>query len=101
MIALQHAYWLFGLLLAGIAWRSARDAANPRRWGTTAFWGLLALGFLIGERVPAWLMGLVVIAIALISGFGACASAGIRSGRRSSAATVLRASVTDCCCQPC
>ncbi|MCI1710133.1 MAG: DUF979 domain-containing protein [Chiayiivirga sp.] len=76
MIALQHAYWLFGLLLAGIAWRSARDAANPRRWGTTAFWGLLALGFLIGERVPAWLMGLVVIAIALISGFG-----GVRLGR--------------------
>lgn len=76
MIALQHAYWLFGLLLAGIAWRSARDAANPRRFRTAAFWGLLALSFLAGERLPAWFMGLVVVTIALISGLG-----GVRPGR--------------------
>lgn len=75
MITLQHVYWLFGLLLAGIAWRSTRDRANPRRAWTAAFWGLLALGFLIGERLPAWSMGLVVVALAAISGFG-----GVRQG---------------------
>ena len=75
MITLQHAYWLFGAMLAGIAWLSWRDGANPRRLWTGGFWALLALGFLVGERLPAWLMGLVVIAVATISGLG-----GVRLG---------------------
>ena len=75
MISLQHAYWLFGLLLAFITFRSALDRANPRRVWTAAFWGLLALTFLIGDRLPAAAMGGVVIAIALIAGLG-----GVRLG---------------------
>jgi uncharacterized membrane protein len=75
VITLQHAYWLFGLLLCGIAWRSASDRANPRRFWTAAFWGLLALAFLVGELVPAWSMGLVMVAVAAISGLG-----GVRLG---------------------
>ena len=75
MISLQHAYWLFGALLGGIAWRSWRDSANPRRLWTGMFWALLALGFLLGEHLPTWTMGLVVIAVATISGLG-----GVRLG---------------------
>jgi uncharacterized membrane protein len=76
VIALQHAYWLFGGLLAWIAWKSARDAANPRRWSTAAFWGLLALVFLVGERLPPMAVGAIVVAIAALSGLG-----GVRTGR--------------------
>jgi uncharacterized membrane protein len=75
MITLQHAYWLFGGLLAWIAWRSARDTANPRRYATAAFWGVLALGFLAGERLPAAAMGVAVVLIAALAGLG-----GVRQG---------------------
>jgi uncharacterized membrane protein len=75
VITLQHAYWLFGLMLAWVAWRGAQDRANPRRGWTAAFWGLIAIGFLIGERLPPVLVGAGVLAIALIAGLG-----GIRSG---------------------
>ena len=76
MIALQHAYWLFGGLLAWVAWNSLRDAANPRRYATAAFWGLLALVFLAGEHLPAVLVGAIVVAVALLAGAG-----GVRLGR--------------------
>jgi uncharacterized membrane protein len=76
VITLQHAYLLFGLLLAWVAVRSALDAANPRRLRTASFWGLIALGFLVGDRIPPVFVGLGVVAIALLAGFG-----GVRQGR--------------------
>jgi uncharacterized membrane protein len=75
MITLAHAYLLFGLLLAAVAVRSARDRANPRRVLTASFWGLIALGFLVGERLPSAVVGVGVIAIALLAGIG-----GVRQG---------------------
>ncbi len=75
MITLQHAYWLFGALLVWVALRSLRDRANPRRIWTALFWALLALGFLVGERLPAAAMGGGVVAIAMIAGLG-----GVRMG---------------------
>lgn len=76
MIELQWIYWLTGAYLASIAWRGLRDAGNPRRWSTGGFWALLALAFLVGERLPAALMGAIVVAVALIAGLG-----GVRLGR--------------------
>lgn len=76
MIDLQLTYLLAGLYLLRIAWLSAVDASNPRRLPTAAFWGLMSLSFLIGERLPAWLMGMVVLALALLAGVG-----GVRPGR--------------------
>lgn len=76
MITLQWAYWLFGALLAWVALRSLRDRDNPRRGLTAMFWGLLSLSFLIGERLPATIMGAVVLTIAIIAGVG-----GVRLGR--------------------
>jgi uncharacterized membrane protein len=70
MITLQWAYWVFGALLAWVAWRNLRDRSNPKRIGTGLFWGLLALGFLLGDRLPAWASGLIVVAIALLAGAG-------------------------------
>ena len=76
MISLPLIYLLAGLFVARIAWLSALDASNPRRAMTAAFWGLLALSFLIGDSLPAAWMGGVVMALALLAGFG-----GVRAGR--------------------
>ena len=76
MITLQWIYWLTGTYLAAIAWRGWRDRGNPRRLATGGFWALLSLSFLAGERLPPVLMGLVVVALALIAGLG-----GVRLGR--------------------
>jgi uncharacterized membrane protein len=76
MISLHWAYWLFGALLAWVALRSLTDRHNPRRAATASFWGLLSASFLVGDLLPAALMGLVVVAIALIAGLG-----GVRLGR--------------------
>jgi uncharacterized membrane protein len=75
MITLQVVYWLAGAYVAAIAWRSLRDRGNPRRHTTALFWGLLAMALLVGERLPAVLMGLVVVLLALLAGFG-----GLRRG---------------------
>jgi uncharacterized membrane protein len=75
VITLQHAYWLFGAMLAWVAWKSLRDRANPRRFATASFWGLLAVGFLAGERLPPAAVGLLVVAVAALAGFG-----GVRTG---------------------
>jgi uncharacterized membrane protein len=76
MITLQWIYWLLGGYLAVIAVLGWRDRGNPRRWSTGTFWTLLAISLLIGERLPMSVMGGVVIALALLAGFG-----GVRLGR--------------------
>jgi uncharacterized membrane protein len=70
MITLQHIYWLAGAYLMLLAWQGLRDRGNPRRFTTALFWGLLAAMFLFGERLPAAVVGLVVVALAVLAGFG-------------------------------
>ena len=65
MITLEHVYWLMGALAAGVAWVNARDASNPKRWNNTAFWGLYAVTFLVGSRLPHFASGCVVIAMVI------------------------------------
>lgn len=71
MISLQWIYWLAGVYLAVLAWQGIRDRDNPRRVGTSLFWGLLAAMFLVGERIPPALVGIVVVGLACLAGFGA------------------------------
>jgi uncharacterized membrane protein len=70
IFALGDFYLLVGLLLATMAVMSALDARNPRRYGSALFWGLYALAYLAGERLPPAVAGLLMIAMALIAGFG-------------------------------
>ena len=70
MIGVEHVYILVGLVFAAVAVLSARDPANPRRWGNAAFWGLVAVSFLAGGRIGGFANGLLVIALALIAGLG-------------------------------
>ena len=70
MIGVEQVYILVGLVFAAVAVLSARDPANPRRWGNAAFWGLVAMSFLAGGRIGGFANGLIVVALALIAGLG-------------------------------
>ena len=59
-----------GLLFGAVAMRSATDRANAKRLGTAAFWGLMALSLLAGNRIGDFGNGLVVLGLAALAGFG-------------------------------
>jgi uncharacterized membrane protein len=67
VISLGAVYVLAGLIFAAVAVLSARDRANPKRIRNAAFWGLLALSFLAGDRLGDFGNGLLVLALV---GFG-------------------------------
>jgi uncharacterized membrane protein len=67
VIALEHIYWLMGLMMAGVAIVNARDKTNPRRFNNTAFWGIYALTFLAGSYLPDIVSGFLVIAMVLVA----------------------------------
>jgi uncharacterized membrane protein len=70
MIKLSAVYVLAGLMFAGFATFSAFDRANPKRFGNTAFWGLVALNFLAGDRLGDLGNGILVLALAGLAGLG-------------------------------
>jgi uncharacterized membrane protein len=70
IVTLEHFYLLLGALLALIALMTLRDARNPRRYSSALFWGLYALVYLVGERLPPEGAGLLMVVMALIAGFG-------------------------------
>lgn len=70
MITLQWVYGLCGVYFGLLAWRGARDRTNSRRWQNGTFWALLALSFVAGDRLPPAVTGTVVLALALLAGFG-------------------------------
>ena len=67
MIKLEHIYWLTGLMMAGVAVVNARDRTNPRRFNNTAFWGIYAVTFLAGSRLPDIVSGFLVIVMVLVA----------------------------------
>jgi uncharacterized membrane protein len=76
MIGLIWVYWLLGAYFAALAWRGARDTGNSRRITTSAFWALLAVLLFAAEHLPVRAVGICVVVLVLIAGFG-----GLRSGR--------------------
>ena len=77
-VTIEHFYILVGLLLGAVALMNLVDRSNPRRFSTALFWALYAVLYLAGERIaPAWI-GALMIAMALLAGFG-----GVRAGQPS------------------
>ncbi|TDV43331.1 putative membrane protein [Pseudomonas graminis] len=70
IISIQYLYWLAGVILAITAFMTATDRSNPKRWTTGMFWGLFAIAFLVGEKLPPVWVGVGVIVMAVIAGFG-------------------------------
>ena len=73
MLEITYFYWLLGAFLLYAAWRNARQ----RRWAHAGFWALIAVTFGGGDRIlaaseagnrlPAQLAGVALIAIALLA----------------------------------
>lgn len=93
MFQQQYLMWLAGIILLVVAVLSWRDSHNPRRLTTGLFWALYGLIFLVGDwttslmtaltgtpelgaRYLHIIIGVLVVAMALIAGFG-----GVRLGR--------------------
>jgi uncharacterized membrane protein len=68
MIDLHWLYVLAGAVFAAFSIGSARDATNPKRWGNTAFWGLLATSFWFGDFLGDIGSGALVLALVAIAG---------------------------------
>ncbi len=71
MIGLPALYTLTGAMFAAFAVLGLRDRSNPKRIGTAAFWGLLALSFLGGDRVGDLGNGVIVVALGVLAAAGA------------------------------
>jgi uncharacterized membrane protein len=71
MITLEWVYATSGLAFLGFSALSLRDSSNSKRYGNAAFWGLLALSFLLGSRIGDLANGVVVLTLVLLGGFSA------------------------------
>lgn len=74
MIGLPALYTFAGLVFAAFALGSLRDRSNRKRFGSAAFWGLLALSFLAGDRLGDLGNGVLVLCLVALAGAGALGS---------------------------
>jgi uncharacterized membrane protein len=70
VIRIGAVFVLLGLMFAAFAALGAADRDNPRRFGNAAFWGLVAVSFLFGDRLGDAGNGVLALALALIAGCG-------------------------------
>lgn len=75
MLTTEWLYWLIGAFFLAVAGHILTNRENPKRVGSAAFWGLLGLAFLYGTFVqsgqaPAWLLGIAVLVMVVLAGFG-------------------------------
>lgn len=70
IISLEYIYYICGAFMAIIALLALKDNSNPKRIMTAIFWGLFSISFLFGKIIPPMYIGILVIAMAVIAGFG-------------------------------
>ena len=68
MIDLHWLYVLGGAIFLAFAIGSARDATNPKRWGNSGFWSLLAVSFWFGDLLGDIGNGILVLALVALAG---------------------------------
>jgi uncharacterized membrane protein len=74
-ITLNYLFWLTGIVLLIVGGMIVTDREHPRRFTAGGFWLLYAVVFLIGDKLPPEVVGVVVIVMALIAGFGGVTAA--------------------------
>ena len=74
-ITLNYLFWLTGIVLLIVGGMIVIDREHPRRFTAGGFWLLYAVVFLIGDKLPPEVVGVVVIVMALIAGFGGVTAA--------------------------
>ena len=70
MITLEFVYVLMGVMMAGVAIVNLRDRASKKRYNNAAFWGMYAVTFIAGSRLPSFVSGLLVIGMVVIAAIG-------------------------------
>ncbi len=66
IFSITQVYYLAGFVMACAAIFNLLDASNPKRWTTGTFWGVFAIMFVFGDKMPPELVGAGVILLALI-----------------------------------
>jgi uncharacterized membrane protein len=92
LLSLDLFYVVAGIFILLVAGRSALDRTQPKRWGTTVFWGLLGLIFLAGKSLPPVVVGymlLVLVGLAATKQVGEKSRAGPSVAVRAAAAARL------------
>lgn len=74
-LTINYLFWLLGIVLLVIGGMIVTDREHPRRFTAGAFWIVYAVIFLVGDRLPPEVVGVLVIAMALIAGFGGVTAA--------------------------
>jgi len=69
-LTLNYLFYLLGVVLVIVAGMIYVDKSHPRRFTAGTFWLVYALVFLMGDWLPADVVGVLVIAMALIAGLG-------------------------------
>ncbi|HWM87999.1 MAG TPA: DUF979 family protein [Kofleriaceae bacterium] len=75
---LEIVYVMTGAVLIVFAGFTLADRENRARVGTALFWLLLGIVFALGSHLPAWLNGVLVIALVAIDGAGQVRQGGYR-----------------------
>ena len=68
MINMQWLYVFAGMVFAGFAIASVRNAANPKRWGNGAFWSVVAISFWFGDLLGDIGNGVLVLVLVALAG---------------------------------
>lgn len=79
MIGLPALYTFAGLVFGAFALGSLSDRSNAKRLGNAAFWGLLSLSFLAGDRIGDLGNGVLVLGLVALAGAGALGSGGSKT----------------------
>ncbi|BCQ24503.1 DUF979 family protein [Caballeronia sp. NK8] len=69
MLTINYLFYLVGIVLVVVAGMILTDKSHPRRLTTGGFWLIYALIFLVGDWIPVTVVGVLVVAMALIAGF--------------------------------
>ncbi|WP_277189695.1 DUF979 domain-containing protein [Caballeronia sp. BR00000012568055] len=67
---INYLFYLVGIVLLVVGGMILTDKSHPRRVSAGGFWLVYALIFLIGDWIPVPIVGILVVAMALIAGFG-------------------------------
>ncbi len=67
LLTLETFYAVCGVVLFVVAARIAFDRDHPKRWGSAAFWALLAIVFVFGKVVPPLATGYLVLGMVALA----------------------------------
>lgn len=70
IVSLNAFFWLLGVLLFVIGGIIVSDRAHPKRFLAGGFWIVYGVIFLAGDRLPTDVVGVLVIAMAVVAGIG-------------------------------